>query len=156
MPPVDRANLPCSHAWIAFEKWTPPFTPEFKCSHSSQPGTGSCPRFDSVRRTSSRRESRLRNTARPFPKDELAPPMLQLFATYANVARFYWERRSALPSHISRPHQPVTRGTWSTRRAEAPAGRQPPSRRGWYQSLLEPRPRGRCCGRLPFVALPDS
>src|SRR6266566_4917064 len=27
---------------------------------------------------------------------------------------------------------------------------------GWCGSLSEPKPRGRCCGQLPIVALPDS
>src|ERR1700730_15551645 len=93
---------------------------------------------------------------RQFTRDESALPTRRLFPKCANEERYCWERRIVLPSHISPRPQRATRGVWSIRRAEAPAGRQPPSRRGWCRSLSEPRPRGRCCGRLHFVALPDS
>src|SRR5712692_10110050 len=109
MPPVKRASLRYSHAWIAFAQWTPPFTPGSKWRRRGQPGTGSCPRSLSERKTSSRRGACLLNTARQSTKDESALPTPRLFARCANAERYCWERRIVLPSPGSR--QPPQRAT---------------------------------------------
>src|SRR5205809_2831775 len=110
MPLVERVRLHYNHAWIAFETWTAPFTPGSKCCRNDQPERGSCPRFLLERKILSRRAAWRLNTGRQFTKDELALPTQRLFATCANAKESCWERRSVLPSHISRPRQRATRG----------------------------------------------
>jgi len=94
--------------------------------------------------------------AHPFIKGESARPMPRLCATCASAEASCWERRTLRPSPIARPRQRATRGTWSTRPEEAPAGRAAAIAAGMVPVALGPRLGDRCCGRLPIVALPDS
>src|SRR6266446_6296697 len=110
MPLVKRVSLHYSHAWIAFGTWIPPFTAGSKCCPKDQPARGSSPRSLLESKISSRRGAWRLSTDRQFTKDESAPRTQQLLAICANAEESCWERRSVLPSHISRLRQRATRG----------------------------------------------
>src|SRR6202162_3461301 len=130
MPHLRFVSWRYSHVWIAFGPWTPLSTPGSRCCRRGRPATGGCPGSLSERKTSSRRGIWLLNTARRSTKDESALLTPQLFVKCASAERYCWERRRPPPSHIAHLPPRATRGIWSTRRVEAPAGRRRPLRRG--------------------------